>query len=569
MAPVRFDEDTAQRLLANGSITPETMSLLTGQQAPVASSAVDTPDQIRLETLSQATPAPDPFLEQAKNYYRNEFINQGNKSSFQSPDEYANRRAAELNLYRIHPESFSNWSSGRLKEDLSKIQGGGQRPEMLASSGMSVAQEQGASDAIKGKVDPSTLALVKPVENQSSLPKLPDINSVYKTWQGGVGLQGKGIDAEAQAVGQLGAARSDVLGKEVERQQQLMSEFQRIQEQANAYTAEKTKEFESDYKQLLETSKINPNRLWEEASTPSKITAGIAIVLGGIGGAITGKGGNAALEVIQNAIQRDVDAQRSSFQNRAAALQGKQTIYAMNAKKYADQREALLATMAQSYRLAATQVDQMAAKFADPEAKAKAMQLKGALMQNSAQIGMQLQQMIFQRQMMLGFINGGATGSSPYQGSMIPPKDMEEFGKRYVPGMGLANSEDSAKKVIEYRSNVLPFKELVKKAIDFNEKYGGLKASQLSPELRTEAKALATELQNAYRVAQNMGVYKESEAEFAKAITPESLMSPYAGTKLKVLYKTGLDHEKRFYEAHGFVPRGGAVQTGPALGASK
>lgn len=58
--------------------------------------------------------------------------------------------------------------------------------------------------------------------------------------------------------------------------------------------------------------KIDPNRVWSNMGTGNKVMAAIAIALGGASAGLTGKS-NPALDVINNAIDKDIEAQKSDL----------------------------------------------------------------------------------------------------------------------------------------------------------------------------------------------------------------------------------------------------------------
>jgi len=70
-------------------------------------------------------------------------------------------------------------------------------------------------------------------------------------------------------------------------------------------------------KRIQETSamQIDPDRLWNSRSTAQKILAGVGMFLGALGGGIGKTGVNPAMEVINNAISHDIDAQKSHIDN--------------------------------------------------------------------------------------------------------------------------------------------------------------------------------------------------------------------------------------------------------------
>jgi len=65
---------------------------------------------------------------------------------------------------------------------------------------------------------------------------------------------------------------------------------------------------------------IDPDRWWNNKSTGGKILAGIGMVLGGMGGGLQGTGRNPAMEVMNKAIDDDMNAQRHHIDNSWKAI---------------------------------------------------------------------------------------------------------------------------------------------------------------------------------------------------------------------------------------------------------
>lgn len=62
----------------------------------------------------------------------------------------------------------------------------------------------------------------------------------------------------------------------------------------------------------IANSKVDPNHFWQEKSTGSKLLAGIGMIFSGMGSGLAG-GPNLAHQVIQRAIDRDIDAQKANI----------------------------------------------------------------------------------------------------------------------------------------------------------------------------------------------------------------------------------------------------------------
>ena len=91
----------------------------------------------------------------------------------------------------------------------------------------------------------------------------------------------------------------------------------------------------------FKTPELKVNSPFVNGTTGQKIMAAIAIALGGIGGALTGRGGNAALDVINAAVKQDLEVQRANIENQ----QQDQTRKMDNKKAQAGLQQSLLGAL--------------------------------------------------------------------------------------------------------------------------------------------------------------------------------------------------------------------------------
>lgn len=193
----------------------------------------------------------------------------------------------------------------------------------------------------------------------------PAVDSQAAELRGAEAQQVQGANAAAQAKADAGAREAEARQQEAEKLQAFMVDTQK---QRAALADEHAKLFDAAMKQ-----KIEPGNYWDSMSTPGKIGSAIAIVLGGI----AGRGhGNQALDVINNAIARDVDAQKAN-------LGQKNTLLADNFQKTKNLDEAMQLTTQQLQTITAAKVAQSAALAQGPEAQAAAQQLSGQLAQQT------------------------------------------------------------------------------------------------------------------------------------------------------------------------------------------
>lgn len=174
----------------------------------------------------------------------------------------------------------------------------------------------------------------------------------------GVDKYMQGINAEASAQGKLGNMQADILKKQQMDAESLMRNYQ---EQSSALGAKRAALIED-----INANKINPNRYTENMSTGAKAATAIGFLLSGIGSGLAGQQ-NMAIQYLHKQIDSDIDAQKAN-------LSSKNNLLAQNLQEYGNLKDAVSATKVMQADIYANQLQQAAAKMADPIAKAKAMQ---------------------------------------------------------------------------------------------------------------------------------------------------------------------------------------------------
>ena len=111
-------------------------------------------------------------------------------------------------------------------------------------------------------------------------------------------------------------------------------------------------------------AKIDPNQFWATRSTGQKISAAIGMMLGGLGSGLTG-GPNPVIQLVDNAIQRDLDAQ-------AANLKQKNTLLSLHMQEGADLAQARQLARADMLDASAAMLQRVSVKFAGERAQANA-----------------------------------------------------------------------------------------------------------------------------------------------------------------------------------------------------
>lgn len=134
--------------------------------------------------------------------------------------------------------------------------------------------------------------------------------------------------------------------------------------------------------------KVEPTRLFKNAdgSTdyPKAIGAAIAVGLGALGASLParmgGTGGpNQALGIIQRAIDRDIDAQKSDIASKRMGIGMQQNLLGMMRDEFTDDRQAESATRIQMLQTSEMELDRMAAAAKAPQIRVDYMKMKALI----------------------------------------------------------------------------------------------------------------------------------------------------------------------------------------------
>lgn len=173
----------------------------------------------------------------------------------------------------------------------------------------------------------------------------------------------------------------------------------------------------------ISSTKVDPNKYWADKGSHAKFTAGLAILLSGIGSGLGG-GHNMALDVIQKNIDRDIDAQKTD-------LGKKQTLLSENFRQQGNLAAAEAATRAQYEAIFQGKLSQLAAKTNNPMVLSQAQQ---QIMESRLRMQQHLQP-VAQNQMVMqlrdSLNKGGGQGQDPshYVPYIVPEARQAEVFK--------------------------------------------------------------------------------------------------------------------------------------------
>lgn len=272
-------------------------------------------------------------------------------------------------------------------------------------------------------------------------------------------LQGSPMDQLKQNLGQqiqgvqgIADAKSQESKETANAYQQNLKQQQALTEQYNTQRAQIETQNADLFKQVNE-GKIDPHRLWNNASTGNKIMAGIGLLLGGIGSGLNGQP-NMAMQVMQKSIDQDIEAQKDNLNKKAGLL-------SQNMQKYRDLGTAEAATRVQMNTMLQAQIAKSAAQSGNKQAQANAQMMIAQLKQ---------QQMPMVQQLAMAGLQAQSLGASSGQGGL--PVGQEPVGmladpkyqeKRIVVGGRAyqAPSHEDAKALRDLQSEYEPVRSMV------------------------------------------------------------------------------------------------------------
>lgn len=204
-----------------------------------------------------------------------------------------------------------------------------------------------------------------------------------------------------------------------------------IQSRKKVYFDEEMSKYAAD-RDALKSAKPDPDHLWKERGTGNKILAAIAVGLGAFGSAING-GPNAALDIVQSAIDRDIQAQKDAIANKREDLADRRTMLGMNMERFGDEEAAVLATRAHGIEAAMAQLDVKTAALAGTEAEKRGLVIRAGMEKTLQGVMADLEDRLSQRAMQRAELESKF-------GPGVDPKTV-------IPGVGVANSPEAAKEV--------------------------------------------------------------------------------------------------------------------------
>lgn len=328
-----------------------------------------------------------------------------------------------------------------------------------------------------------------------------------------------GMTAEEKAAKAQAAAADAVAAEQEGRARFLEQEAAREQELQEATKVERERRMAEIDAVTNDLNKLSPNidpkAYWADKNNAEKVAIAFGVFLGGLG-----SGPNQALGIIENAIQRDIDAQQKRFENakglKLAELEAKRNAFATFRQNGLDDGAARLATRGLMLGRIESQLEATRSKYSSPEILAKADQAKAKIQQDLAKTKielqekvnndaranaiLQLQQRQFQAQQQAAAAAAAAKGS-----------------ENYVPGVGVALDGKSKEKVQELAGGYNEAKAALAEMKKLREQAGG--GEVLDRDLVRKMRAAQTAFIGAANRMQKFGALDKGATELLEKLT--------------------------------------------------
>lgn len=254
------------------------------------------------------------------------------------------------------------------------------------------------------------------------------------------------------------------------------------------------------------SGKIDPTRIYSNMNTGNRVMSAISVLLGGLSQGLTGAKSNPAMDVINNAIDRDIDAQK-------AELGKKQNLLAFNMQKYGNLKDAMNATKMQIMTLAQAQVNAAASKAGSKQALAAAQMF-------NADIDLKmltLRDQLAASQAMNEKLNnpqGVSAKDLMKLNQDIQDKMVQLPNGNYIP----AFNKESAKIVRDIQGEIYRVKDTVKAARNFMEQGASLPLTRRNDLAKTINQRILADLKS--KAMLELGALTEADLKLLEPLVP-------------------------------------------------
>ncbi len=452
----------------------------------------------------------------------------------------------------VSPNWVPQMAPGQSSESATPIDPYADMPALEANAPMPQGGEDYSNEANPGSAPNDGQVLQQNAPQQKAGPegfsKVPPVNTDISTnpqdlYQQGAKQALTGVGAQAQTTGELGQMQAKQVADNVAAQRDAQSAYSNQFQNLNNERMNVINDINNGH--------INNEHFWtgdkDGNGGHSKIAAGIGMLISGLGSGMSGQQ-NGAMNYLKYQMDRDMEAQKTN-------LGQKNNLLSANLQQFGNLRDATTMTKIMQTDILINELQKTAAMANDPIAKAAALQAAGKLQMDLAP-RMQTFAMI---QAMQDISKTGDQRSVPHMLNtlrVLDPEKAKEMESRYVPGVGLAEKnvpEAMRDRMAAFNTTMTQLKD----AINFRQEHPN---APFSLSDRAKAQTLMQNLGNQIRVAEDMGVFKASEAAMMNTMLGKSpadfLANVRTNPKLQEMLRLKLMEQKNLYDMFGLrVPQ--------------
>jgi hypothetical protein len=346
------------------------------------------------------------------------------------------------------------------------------------------------------------------------------------------GLQ-KMIDQESRAIGE---------------RQKLASNYEKDLQSAAVTFGKNIENLENQNRDIQEWLRENPQdsgRVWSNVSVANRATAAIGILLSGIGAALLGQKGNAAMEVLDKLVDQDIKDQQ-------AARGEKQNLYQTNLLLYRNAANARDATAFQLKSVLQAQMEKLAGQSGSVDRQLLAQNYIQQMKIGQAELAKNIGERLVDEQLYgVGGREGGLAASQiPY--SKLSDKDFNEKSVKLGDKVYEAHNAEDAKIIKKMEAAYAPIEKQLEELTTLKDKYHIFGINSALNPFSTDnqkSKQLQTSLATLINEFKNMGALtKEHKAIFSSLVSdPTAVTEFFSGSGKN---KTLLEDLKQELEAN-------------------
>ena len=226
---------------------------------------------------------------------------------------------------------------------------------------------------------------------QVSAPNITGQNGRRLGMKGVDPFNQKGVQKQIGAIrkqGELAQAESDLIASENQRH---ILEAEGIENERRAKTERIRSEMDNlqtEYDNAvsdLGANVVDPKRYWKNKDAGDKILASIGIMLGALGGTLSGSNDNIALDLINREIDRDINAQMNEYQKKKDSVSALNTKWGQIQQRLGSEEAAYAAMKEGAIANTIGQINKIKSSLKGEQQVAKADMLIGQLQSQQAQ----------------------------------------------------------------------------------------------------------------------------------------------------------------------------------------